>query len=240
MRHLGVVLIALASFATGAVAQSAATDSARALVAEDDQARWSAIGRINVAGQGFCTGTLISERLVVTVAHCLFGQRTGRAIAADRIHFLAGYRIGAYAAHRIGSRVAVSPDYRHGETTGAVIAADLALIELAEPIAPDVVAPIQVDCCAALGDPVTTLSYGMDRPEALSRQGDCAIVARYGPILVTDCEATPGVSGAPLINEASGVPGILGVIVAMDGRIRADAIAVELSDRLAALKTLLR
>lgn len=236
-----ILLCALALVpATGVMAQTAGDDSARQLIAEDAQTRWQAIGRVNVAGQGFCTGTLISDRLVVTVAHCLFSPRTGRAIAPDRIHFLAGYRIGAYAAHRTGSRIAVDPNYTVGEQSGANIAADLALIELSEPIPAGLVPPVPAGCCSVVDDPVMTLSYGMDRPEALSQQTGCVVTGRSGSIVLTDCEATPGVSGAPLIGEAESGATILGVIVAMDGRIRGDAIATSLGDRVEGLKALLR
>ena len=51
---------------------------------------WSAVGRVNVKNQGFCTGTLVGQRTVITAAHCLLVARTNSWVKPDDVHFVAG------------------------------------------------------------------------------------------------------------------------------------------------------
>ena len=84
------------------------------------------------------------------------------------------------------------------------------------------------------------LSYGRDRPEAMSIQTGCQVLDRAGPVALTDCEATPGVSGAPLLRQGAGGPELLAVIVAAlnanPPALRGQALAVEAGPLIDALR----
>lgn len=48
------------------------------VVVSGDVFPWRAIGRINLAGRGYCTATLIARDVVLTAAHCLWNRDMGR------------------------------------------------------------------------------------------------------------------------------------------------------------------
>ncbi len=76
----------------------------KALSTADTARAWEAVGRVNLVGTGFCTGTLIAPNLVLTAAHCMYDKRTGARVATRDIQFLAGWRDGRAAATRPNSR----------------------------------------------------------------------------------------------------------------------------------------
>ncbi len=232
-----------AGAATLATALAAATaagaeGSARVLMSAGAQAEWAAVGRLNTAGQGHCTATLIAAPdLAVTAAHCVHAPATGAPYLPHRLHFLAGWRTGRFAAHLPGAAVALAEGFVYTPRRGDP-RHDIALIRLDGP-APQGLTPLSPARHPAIaGERVTVLSYGRDRPEALSAETGCSIIARHGPVLLTDCEAVPGVSGAPLLRAGPDGPEVLGVVstsAGMDASGRGRAIAVALDAHLPAL-----
>ena len=66
-----------------------------------NQARgWQAVGRLDIANSGFCSGTLLAPDLVLTVTHCVYNRTTGVAYTPKDFVFRAGLREGKLAAER--------------------------------------------------------------------------------------------------------------------------------------------
>ncbi|MFD1379209.1 trypsin-like serine protease [Fodinicurvata halophila] len=53
---------------------------------------WSSIGRINRTAGGFCTGTLIATKFVLTAAHCMYDSATAALLQPRRFTLLPATR----------------------------------------------------------------------------------------------------------------------------------------------------
>lgn len=96
---------------------------------------WSAIGRVNLAGRGFCTGVLIDAGTVLTQARCLYNAREGRWWQPQELHFIAAYQTDQYLANSPISNYTVAPGFNPAAGTSlANLASNWAALSLSDPI----------------------------------------------------------------------------------------------------------
>jgi V8-like Glu-specific endopeptidase len=213
---------------------ASAQSDLRQLVTADQVKAWSGVGRLDVKTRSerrFCSGALISPIHVLTAAHCVVDTRSGMIFDPASIQFLAGWRNGRASAYGRARRIVVHPGYEPTQTVSDKnVSTDLAIVELAVPMNANGILPFERQNQPSVGQKMVVVSYAHDRSDAPSIEDECHVLVRQARVIIANCSADFGASGAPMFVYEGGVPKIASVVSAkaqMNGAIVSYGVSLE-------------
>ena len=183
----------------------------RKLVSQSDWP-WQAIGRVNIENSGYCTGTLVGPKTVLTAAHCLLDQRTKGPAHMTRLHFVAGYQRGEFLAHATVIGVE-TPAIRTAESDWALLTLDRDISPIVTPIP---VVPLNADNWRMMKQAkagFVQAGYRKKQAHALSVNHNCKLT-KFDPVknlLFHKCRVMSGDSGGPIMAYVNGSYAVIAV-----------------------------
>lgn len=95
---------------------------------------WSAMGRLNISGQGFCNAVLLGPDVAITQASCLYNKREGRLFNPPELHFIAAYQRDQSDLNAAVSSVEIAQKFDPKSKNLANLTHNWALLRLAAPL----------------------------------------------------------------------------------------------------------
>jgi protease YdgD len=193
---------------------------------------WRAVGKVlAIAGalRTSCTGSLIGPSAVLTAAHCLYNFKSNEYFPARSVEFLLGFAGESFVASGRGVSYVVGPGF-DPDSIAKTRGSDWAVLTLEKKLGePDRILTVN-PTPPGTGTPIVIGGYSYDHALYLTADSHCEVLGRgadaSGRILVVhDCTAKQGVSGAPVLVQDGGQWIIRGVDVA-SGRENTRGIAV--------------
>lgn len=192
------------------------------MLADAHEYPWSALARVNLAGQGFCTGVVVGPRQVLTQARCLYAEREGRWFRPFELHVVAAYQRDRFLADSKVADFTVSPGFNPlAGSSLANLASNWAVLTAEEPLGTETGwIGLQWESAVAQPDAARETTaflragYRQDRPHAVSLHFGCSPEADSAAGL---CRATPTELALPPFTIVDGELRVLADFYAVAG-----------------------
>jgi protease YdgD len=187
-----------------------ASAKSRRLHVEAMEYPWSAAGRLNIGGRGWCSAILIGPRHIVTAAHCLWNRQNQSWWPASSIHFIAGYQGGEASLVSVAASIVIADGY-----DASVPGSDWAVVELTEPLGESAGWIAGTAGSQTPPGPIGQLGYRADSAHAMTLDIGCKMILKglTDGLLWDDCDAAHGDSGGPLLSFTKEGPHLIGLVV---------------------------